>query len=158
VRKSVAHLDQAKQPAWPLTSALANKMIKITLKEIIKNESMVKNIFTGIGYFIFTAAVYRILLPNLLNYHWFVITAIILFIVSLTLLTIFFWLIHVIRPIVQISWPDFKLPHIDEGAQKLSYREILSRIDVWAFTIIASVSILGGLEIINIVLEQAANK
>jgi len=105
-----------------------------------------KNIFTGIGYFVAVGAMTRVF--NCREDLWtipFLIFS--LFITLLFFLSAAFFSLHVIRPIVRLSWPDFAIPRIDEGAKKVPTKKFIIRFSFWVFVILASLSFFSGLQL-----------
>ena len=115
----------------------------------MRDEDLMKNIFTGIGYFVAVGAMARAFNCGKEIGAMFSILFI-LFVLLLLLLSILFISIHVVRPIVRLSWPDFSIPGIDEGARKFPIKEYLLRWDIWLFLFLVSLSIFSGVQLAGI--------
>ena len=131
-------------------------MIKKIIKGILKDENLIKNIFTGVGYFFFTAGVSKIIALHAISGHWFVRIFVGFFFLILLALAFLFWLFYVVRPIVKITWPEFGLPFLDSKIEKLPCKKIFLRKDIIFFLIIAVLSAQGGFYIVNVLLENSS--
>ena len=130
-------------------------IIKI-IKGILKDENLIKNIFTGVGYFIFTAGVSKIIALHAISGYWVGRIFVGFFFLTLLALAFLFWSLYVVRPIVKITWPKFGLPFLDSEVEKLPYKKILLRKDIIFFLIIAALSVQGGVYIVKVLLENSS--
>ena len=128
-------------------------MINQTIVGILKNESLMKNIFSGMGYFMFIGVIIKLVLSSIENGNYLGIALGLVMSFMLIVFAIFFISVHVIRPIIKITWADFGIPGIDEGVEKLPLKKLILRTDVLIFILLATLSLLAGLQLIQILLE-----
>jgi len=131
-------------------------MLRETFFGILRDEGMMKNIFSGIGYFILSGAIFKLIISGGSGNITVGISAAILAL-SMLMLASFFWIIHVIRPIIRITWPDFGIPGLDEGVDKVPYKLLLKRQDIYAFVFLASLSLYVGWTIFRILIVQSSS-
>jgi hypothetical protein len=132
-------------------------MIKKTVVGILKDEGLMKNIFTGIGYFVLSAGIAKILIGHGGVKTWLSTILAVTFIFSLLLLASSFWLLHVIRPIMKITWPEFGIPNIDPGVEKVPYKAMAKRVDIWVYGVLAVLSLQGGWYIVEVFIESTSS-
>ena len=127
-------------------------MINKTIVGILINENLMKNIFSGIGYFVFVAGIMTVLLTFDENKGLVMTLFAVLISLILLLLASAFWLFHVARPIVKITSPDFKIPGVDDGAEQISLLKMVKRRDIWLYFLVAFMSLYFGWYLVQMVL------
>jgi hypothetical protein len=120
---------------------------------VLRDEQLMKNIFSGMGYFIFSGGAARVLLGGVSTDNWPVLIGLVAFLFALFSLACAFWFLYVIRPLVKISWPEFGIPGIDDHSKKLNIGELVKRVDIYAYAILGVLSIQGGSLLFKFVLK-----
>lgn len=130
------------------------KIFEKTIKGILTNRDLMKNIFSGIGYFVLAVGILRVSVEFAKQVEWYIIIGIFLLFALLGTFAFFFWVLHVIRPIVQINWPEFGLPGIDSHAKPEMRWQMIKRFDFWVFLVLASLPTWVGWYLVSVILES----
>ena len=129
-------------------------MIRKTLAGLLSDENLMKNVFSGIGYLVFSAGFARLVLSNLSTDDTKEIVAVASFVFILIILSFLFWVIHVIRPLVRFTWPEFGIPWIDKDAQKVvPWWAVFKRVDIIFYLIAVLLSLQGGSYLVKALLN-----
>lgn len=131
--------------------------MKKTIKGILTNKDLMKDTFSGIGYFVFVAGISKVLMESAKQAEWYEKVSVVGMFLLLMGLAIVFWVLHVIRPIVQISWPEFGLPGIDSHAKPIPVLRMIKRFDIWVFLVLALLSIELGWYLVRVILERVGS-
>ena len=118
--------------------------IKRTIIGVLKDPSLMKDIFSGLGYFMLTGGIAKIFISSGAESSMISKLIIIAFIMALLTFASLFWLIHVVRPIIKMTWPEFGIPDIDDGASKLPFKQLVRRLDVWVYILVGTTSVFLG--------------
>jgi hypothetical protein len=109
--------------------------VKIIAIGVIKDESLMKNLFARLSYFILIAGVSAVIRGAYFNSNWFVKLVASLVCLFLLVLAFSFMFIHVLRPVIKLAWPEFGIPGIDEAAERLSIWDLVTRVDTLIFSL-----------------------
>ena len=118
---------------------------------ILKDENLIKNIFFGLGLFVFVEPFLDFYVHPALNSKEKVfLSSSILFLTFIFFLSVVFWAVYVLRPIMKIIWSDFGVPGIDSGVK--GSLERLTSNGVFFFIMILLISIAFCLAIYQLLL------
>ncbi|WP_432467309.1 hypothetical protein [Agarivorans sp. Z349TD_8] len=90
----------------------------MALEKIAKNEGLIKNIMQSLAYFSFMGAYLRLGFPEVQGKVALIVPFISIFL-GMMLVTYIFTIAHVLRPVVQTYFPEFKIRRIDEDYQHI---------------------------------------
>lgn len=90
----------------------------MSISKLVKDESLMKNLMQALGYFAFISLYMRHGIPSVKGNEVQVLPFILVFFALLTI-TFAFTFVHVIRPITQIWFPNYKMRGIDAGYEQI---------------------------------------
>lgn len=129
--------------------------MKKTIEGIISSKDLMKDIFAGMGYFVLAAGMTNAILAIVKPAPWFVKVSVTAFLVFSLWFAAIFWIMHVVRPVIQISWPEFKFPGIDPKAKRVRWSQLFGRADFLVFLLMGLFTIELGWYLVTVVLEKA---
>lgn len=129
-------------------------IIAQTIVGIIKSESIIKNIFSGIGYLLFISGIGNILVKAFPKLTLFSFTFVGIPMILLYGLSMSFWVLHVLRPIIKITVTDFGIPGIDEDFSTERFKGKRALITVLLFGVFVWLSSVVGFKFFEIVMQQ----
>jgi hypothetical protein len=107
--------------------------MKNALLKFVRDKDLLKDFFTGIGYFVFIAGIARLAYPSIQGDSWWVQICAFVITISLLYVALLFWSVHVARPIIQLYSPEFGLPELDEHAKPATAWNTIKRLDIWLY-------------------------
>lgn len=88
------------------------------MTRLLLHKDLSKDLLQVIGYYVFIAGFIRLGFPIAREEHWIAKIGIAAFTLWLIWYVSCYTLLHVIRPIVKLYFPDFTLPNIDEHHER----------------------------------------
>jgi len=129
--------------------------MKKTIEGIISSKDLMKDIFAGMGYFVFAAGMANAVLAIVKPAPWFAKVSVTAFLAFSLWFAAIFWIMHVVRPVIQISWPEFKFPGTGQGAKRIHWKQLVGRADFLVFLLMGMFTIELGWYLVTVVLEKA---
>lgn len=132
----------APRSSQPLSNFMDGIMMKKPLSVLFtNNESLAKNFFVSIGHFILIASAIKLALDNIPHESALTQLVLAMFLLGMLFYAQIFFVLNVVRRLVQFFYPRFKVPGIDSGAQRVPFKELITRPDIFLFGILITLFI-----------------